>query len=135
MGTKMFLNLAVKDLNKSVEFFTKLGFTFNPHFTNENATCMLVGEDSFVMLLVEDFFKTFTSKNLCDTQKDIEALIAISTESKARVDEMLSIALAAGAKEPKPASDQGFMYTRDIEDLDGHIWEIFWMDPSAVPNS
>lgn len=132
MKTKIFLNLPVKDLQKSVAFFTQLGFTFNPKFTDENATCMIVNEDIYVMLLVEKFFQTFTKKSICDSKTSTEALIALSCESKEAVDTMMTKVLAAGGTEPKPATDQGFMYSRDFEDVDGHNWELFWMDPSAA---
>ncbi len=132
MATKIFVNLAVKDLNRSVEFFTKLGYHFNAQFTDANATCMIVTEDIFVMLLVEPFFQTFTKKEICDTKTAVEALLALTVDGRQAVDEFVNKALAAGATEPKPARDLGFMYSRDFEDLDGHTWEIFWMDPSAV---
>ncbi len=132
MATKIFVNLAVKDLNKSIEFFTKLGFKFNPKFTDENATCMIVGEDIFVMLLVEKFFKTFTKKEIADASKSTEVLLCLSADSKEKVNEMINNALAAGGTEPGKAVDQGFMYYRVFEDLDGHIWEIMWMDPAAI---
>lgn len=132
MGTKVFLNLPVKDLNKSKEFFAKLGFTFNPQFTDQNAACMVISEDNYAMLLVESFFKTFTKKEIADAKKSTEVLIALSAENKAKVDEMLGKALAAGAKEPRAPQDHGFMYGRAFEDPDGHNWEIFWMDPKAI---
>ena len=132
MGTKVFLNLPVKDLNKSKEFFAKLGFTFNPQFTDQNAACMVISEDNYAMLLVESFFKTFTKKEIVDAKKSTEVLIALSAENKAKVDEMLDKALAAGAKEPRAPQDHGFMYGRAFEDPDGHNWEIFWMDPKAI---
>jgi len=132
MGTKVFVNLPVKDLNKSKEFFSKLGFTFNPQFTDKNAACMVISEDNYAMLLVESFFKTFTKKEIANAKKSTEVLVALSAESKEKVDEMLNKALAAGAKEPREPQDHGFMYGRSLEDLDGHIWEIFWMDPKAI---
>ena len=135
MGTKVFLNLPVKDLNKSKEFFAKLGFTFNPQFTDQNAACMVISEDNYAMLLVESFFKTFTKKEIADAKKSTEVLIALSAENKEKVDEMLGKALAAGAKEPRAPQDHGFMYGRAFEDPDGHIWEIFWMDPKAINQS
>lgn len=135
MGTKIFVNLPVKDLNKSKEFFAKLGFTFNPQFTNQNAACMVISEDNYAMLLVESFFKTFTKKEIVDAKKNTEVLIALSAENKAKVDEMLGKALAGGAKEPRAPQDHGFMYGRSFEDPDGHIWEIFWMDPKTINQS
>ena len=135
MGTKIFVNLPVKDLNKSKEFFAKLDFTFNLQFTNQDAACMIISEDNYAMLLVESFFKTFTKKEIVDAKKNTEVLIALSAENKAKVDEMLGKALAAGAKEPRAPQDHGFMYGRAFEDPDGHIWEIFWMDPKAINQS
>lgn len=132
MATKIFLNLPVKDLDRSVEFFTKLGYTFNAQFTNENATCMIISEDIFVMLLVEKFFKTFTEKDIADTKKVAEAIICLSAESREAVDDLVSKAVAAGATTPNEPHDQGFMYDHGFEDLDGHLWEIVYMDPSAI---
>jgi uncharacterized protein len=132
MSTQIFVNLPVKDLNKSVEFFTKLGYKFNPKFTDENATCMIVAENIFVMLLVEEFFKTFAPKEICDTTKSVEVLVALSFESRAAVDEMVRKAIAAGGSTYKEPNDMGFMYQHGFQDLDGHIWEIFFMEPSTV---
>ncbi len=132
MATMIFVNLPVKDLNKSVEFFTKLGYTFNAQFTDENATCMVISETIYVMLLVEPFFKTFTNKEIADTKTSVEAQICLSADSREHVDEMLNKALAAGATEPREAQDMGFMYGRDFEDLDGHSWSYMFMEPSAV---
>jgi hypothetical protein len=131
-GTKIFVNLPVKDLKRSVEFFTKLGYKFNAQFTDENATCMIVGEDIFVMLLVEKFFKTFTPKAIADAKKSTEALVALSTKSREEVNRIVETALAAGAKKYSEPKDHGFMYQWGFEDLDGHIWEYLWMDPSHV---
>ncbi len=132
MTRQIFVNLPVKDLNKSIEFFTKLGFTFNPQFTDENATCMIVSENIFVMLLVEKFFKTFTPKEICDTTNSAEVLVALSFDSRAEVDEIVAKAIAAGGTTYKEPNDMGFMYQHGFQDLDGHIWEIFFMEPSAV---
>jgi uncharacterized protein len=132
MATQIFVNLPVKDLNKSVEFFTKLGYEFNSQFTDENATCMIVSENIFVMLLVEKFFKTFTPKEICDTAKSAEVLVALSFESRAEVDAMVAKAIAAGGTTYNEPQDHGFMYQHGFQDLDGHIWEIFFMEPSAV---
>lgn len=132
MGTKVFVNLPVKDLDKSKEFFAKLGFSFNLQFTNKNAACMVISEDNYAMLLVESFFKTFTKKEIVNAKQSTEVLVALSAESKENVDKMLHAALAAGAKEANEPQDHGFMYGRSFEDLDGHIWEIFWMDPKMV---
>jgi predicted lactoylglutathione lyase len=132
MATQIFVNLPVKDLKKSVEFFTKLGFTFDPKFTNENATCMIVGENIFVMLLVEKFFKSFTPKEICDTTKNTEVLVCISAESRANIDTMVSNAVAAGGKAPNQSKDHGFMYQHGFDDLDGHTWELVYMAPNAT---
>lgn len=134
MTRQIFVNLAVKDLNKTIEFFTKLGFKFNPQFTDENATCMIIDRDSYVMLLVEKFFKTFIpDKDICDAKKSTETLIALSAESRAKVDEMLSKVVSAGGTEYRKAQDYGWMYGRAFQDIDGHIWEIGYMDESAMP--
>ncbi|HZC47473.1 MAG TPA: VOC family protein [Nitrososphaeraceae archaeon] len=134
MTTKIFVNLPAKDLNKTIEFFTKLGFKFNPQFTDENATCMIVGEDIFVMLLVEKFFKTFTKKEICDTSKNTEVIVALSVEGREKVDQMINKAIEAGGRESREPQDHGWMYGRSFEDINGHIWEIIYMDESALKN-
>jgi predicted lactoylglutathione lyase len=132
MAKKIFVNLPVKDLNKTVEFFTKLGFEFNPQFTDENATCMIVNKDIFIMLLVEKFFKTFTKKEICDTTKDTEVIIALSTESREKVDQMINDVIEAGGKESRKPQDHGWMYGRSFQDINGHLWEIIYMDEKAL---
>jgi predicted lactoylglutathione lyase len=132
LKTKIFVNLPIMDLNKSVVFFTKLGFSFNPQFTDENATCMIIGEDIFIMLLVEKFFKTFTKKDVCDTSKNTEAIVALSVESREKVDQMIEKAIEAGGSEPREKQDHGWMYGRSFEDIDGHLWEVFFMEESAI---
>jgi uncharacterized protein len=132
MITNIFVNLPVKDLNKTVEFFTKLGFAFNPQFTGENATCMIVGENMFVMLLVEKYFKTFTKKEITDTTKNTEAIVALSAQSKEEVDQVIKKVIDAGGSEPRDPQDYGWMYGRSFEDINGHLWEIFYMDESAM---
>jgi len=126
------VNLPVKDLNKTVEFFTKLGFTFNPKFTDENATCMIVNNDIFVMLLVEKFFKTFTKREICDTTKDTEVIIALSTESRENVDQRINKVIEAGGKESREPQDHGWMYGRSFEDINGYLWEVIYMDKNAL---
>ena len=128
------MNLTAKDLNKTIEFFTKLGFKFNPQFTDENATCMIVDEDIFVMLLVEKFFKTFTKKEICDTSKNTEVIVALSVEGREKVDKMINKAIEAGGREYREPQDHGWMYGRSFEDINGHIWEIIYMDESALKN-
>ena len=132
MAKKIFVNLPVKDLNKSVAFFTKLGFTFNPQFTDETATCMIVAEDIYVMLLTEPKFRTFTPKAICDATKNTEVLVALSCDSRGEVDELVRKAVSAGGSTYNKPQDHGFMYAHGYQDLDGHIWEVFFMEPSAI---
>ena len=129
---QMFVNLPVQNLDRSVAFFTALGYSFNPQFTDENATCMLLGENLFAMLLVRQFFQTFTQKELIDPQRQVQTLVALPLGSRAEVDALADKAVAAGAKAHEP-KDYGFMYQRAYDDLDGNTWEIFHMDPNAVP--
>ena len=131
MGTKIFVNLPVKNLDNSVEFFTRLGFKFNAQFTDQTATCMIVAEDIFVMLLTEAKFKTFTPKEICDAKKSTEVLVCLSCESRPKVDELVSKAVAAGGTTYNEPQDHGFMYGHGFQDLDGHIWELIFMEPSA----
>ena len=133
MATQIFLNLPVKDLDKSVAFFTKLGYTFNPQFTDENATCMIISDTIYVMLLVEPFFQSFTKKDIVDTSKAQECTIALSADSKEAVDDIVNKATEAGGVIPKPQQDYGWMYQHSFEDLDGHLWEYVWMDPAGPP--
>jgi len=132
MSTQIFINLPVKDLKKSVEFFTALGFTFNPQFTNENGTCLVISEDIYVMLLVEKFFQTFTPKGIADANQSTEVINALMVESRARVDQLAEAAFLAGARPVNPPQDYGWMYGRSFQDLDGHLWEVGWMDPDHV---
>jgi len=132
MATKIFVNLPVKSLDKSVAFFTRLGFTFNPQFTDETATCMIVSEDIFVMLLTEEKFKTFTPKEICDARKSTEVLVCLSSASREEIDEMVRKAVAAGGTTYKEPQDHGFMYGHGFQDLDGHIWELVYMEPGAT---
>jgi predicted lactoylglutathione lyase len=127
---KIFVNLAVRDLNATMEFFRKLGFEFNPQFTDENAACMLVNSEAYVMLLTEPFFKGFTKRQICDTSSSTEALLAISCESRAEVDDFVNTAIAAGGKHAMDPTDHGFMYGWSFYDPDGHHWEVFWMNPA-----
>ena len=133
MSRQMFVNLAVADLDRSVEFFARLGFAFDPQFTDANAACMKVGADSFVMLLVRDFFSTFTTRRLADPSTSTEAVLAVSLEDRAQVDRLADEALAAGGRPSNDPQDHGFMYQRSFADPDGHLWELFWMDPAAAP--
>jgi predicted lactoylglutathione lyase len=133
MATQIYVNLPVKNLDNTVEFFTALGFSFNPDYTDENATCMIINDDAYVMLLVEGFFKTFTSKDIVDSTGSTEAIMAFSVDSREGVDDMYQKAIAAGGKESQPVQDYGFMYSHSFQDLDGHLWEVMWMDPAGPP--
>ena len=131
MARKMFVNLPVKDLKMSIGFFKKLGFTFNPQFSDETATCMIVSEDIFVMLLTHDKFKSFTPKAICDATKSTEVLVCLSCESRENVDDMVRQAVDAGGTTYNQPQDHGFMYGHGFQDLDGHIWELIYMRSSA----
>ena len=133
METKIFLNLPVKDLEKSIQFFTQLGFSFNPKFTNDQGTCMIIGDKSFAMLLTEEFYKTFTNKAICDASKSSEVLISISVESREKADDIIAKVLKAGGSEYMEAKDYGWMYQRSFLNLDNHHWEVFFMDESQMP--
>ncbi|RKS14673.1 VOC family protein [Flavobacterium sp. 120] len=133
MASKIFINLAVKDLKKSIDFFTTLGFSFNPQFTDEQATCMILGEHIFAMLVTEQRFKDFTKKEICNANKNTEVLLAMDAESKEKVDEMVKKAVDAGGSIYMEPQDHGWMYGHSFADLDGHQWEIFYMDESAIP--
>ena len=133
MATQIYLNLPVKDLKRSVDFFTALGFSFNPDYTDENATCMIINDNAFVMLLVEGFFKTFTHKDVADAAGATEAIMAYSVDSKEAVDETIRKALAAGGTPSEEVQDYGFMYNHSFQDPDGHLWEVMWMDPAGPP--
>ncbi len=132
MGRKIFVNLAVRNLDRSVAFYRQLGFSFNPQFTDETATCMIIADDIFAMLLTHEKFAMFTSKPIADAKVTTEVLTALALDSREEVDAMTAAAIAAGGREPRSAQDHGFMYSRAFEDPDGHIWEPFWMDPAAV---
>ena len=129
MNTQIYVNLPVKDLNRSNAFFESLGFKSDPKFSNDQATCLVLGENMFAMLLVESFFTTFTNKAICDATKNTEVLICLSCESRTRVDELVTKAITAGGRAPRKPQDHGFMYGHGFEDLDGHIWELIFMEP------
>jgi uncharacterized protein len=136
MARKIFVNLAVADLERSVAFFSELGFSFDPQFTDETATCMIVSDEAFVMLLHETKFSDFTKKHLADSRVQIEAIIAVSAQSRDEVDELAEKALAAGGSPAiDPIEMDGFMYSRSFHDPDGHHWELVWMDPNATPEA
>ena len=132
MINKIFVNLPVQDLQRSMSFFSSLGFTFNKQFTDENAACLVISDEIYAMLLVEKFFKTFIKKEIADSAKSTEVILALMCESRAEVDSLVAKALAAGAKEYREAEDHGWMYGRSFEDLDGHLWEVGYMDPAHV---
>ncbi len=132
MSRKLFVNLAVEDLDRSVAFFGALGFTFDERFTDDTATCLKLSDEAFVMLLVRDRFADFTTKQVCDTVTHTEALLALTCESREEVDELVNLALAHGGQPAMDATDHGFMYGWSFYDPDGHHWEVFWMDPAAV---
>ena len=134
MGKMIFVNLPVKDLDRSTEFFGKLGFTFNQQFTDENATAMEIDKDNgiYAMLLVEPFFKGFTPKQVADAHRTTEAIIALGVESRAAVDAFADAALASGGSPANDPMDEGSMYARSVQDPDGHLWEAVWMDPAVV---
>ncbi len=132
MARQIYVNLPVKNLDTSMRFFTGLDFSFNSQFTDETAACMVVSDDIYVMLLVEPFFKGFTNKELVDARKSTEVLVALAVDSRQQVDALVDKALDTGGRPVRDPDDQGFMYTRSFEDPDGHIWEVFWMDESAL---
>ncbi len=133
MARQIFVNLPVKDLEKSKAFFEQLGFTFNPQFTNNDGACMVISDTIFAMLLTVPFFQTFIKKPVADATKSTEVLICLSCENRAEVDALVAKALAAGGTAPNDPQDHGFMYAHGFEDLDGHIWELAYMDMSAMP--
>ena len=135
MPKQIFVNLPVADLAKAKAFYTAIGHSINPKFSDDNAACVVISDTIYVILLVHPFFQGFTTKAICNTATHIEALLALSMESRADVDAVMEKALAAGGKEPSPARDLGFMLQRTFEDLDGHTWEVFHMDEAAFPGA
>jgi uncharacterized protein len=134
MSRQIYVNLPIKNLDRTQAFFTRLGFSFNPKFSSEQGVCMVVAPDISVMLLVEPFFQTFTQKPIANAHESVQVLICLSCESRAEVDELVAKALAAGGTAPSPVRDHGFMYGHAFTDLDGHVWELAYMDPSAAPS-
>jgi uncharacterized protein len=132
MPTQVFINLPVKDLEKSKSFFAHLGYSFNPQFTDNNAACMIVSDTIYVMLLTEPFFQGFIKKSIADAHTTKEAIFCFSVDSREAVDQLVNKALEAGGNCPMPTQDHGFMYYRSFEDLDGHHWEVMYMDPNHV---
>lgn len=132
MTHKLFVNLAVRDLQRSMSFFRELGFSFDSRFTDETAAAMLVNDGAFFMLLTEPKFREFTRNRICDTSTSTEAFLALSCDSREAVDRMIEVAVANGGRAIGEPMDHGFMYQRAFYDLDGHHWEPFWMDPAAL---
>ncbi|MFI1152149.1 VOC family protein [Streptomyces sp. NPDC020817] len=132
MPTMIFVNLPVKDIEAAKAFWCKLGYSFNPQFSDEQTGCLVISDTIFAMLMTEARFKDFATKEVADATKTTEVMLALSAESREQVDEVVGAALDAGATEPRPAQDLGFMYGRAFEDLEGHVWEYVWMDPAAV---
>lgn len=128
MPTSLFINLPIADLQRSIDFFSTLGFAFNPKFSNQDATCLVISEHIQVMLLTTPFFAGFTRKPVADAHAATEVLLALSCETREEVDALVAKAVAAGAATPMPVQDHGFMYQHGFEDLDGHLWEVFWMN-------
>lgn len=129
---KLFVNIPVSDLQRSITFFEALGFRFNPHFTDATGTCMLVGEDAYFMLLTRERFAGFSQRPMGDPAAETNALFALSVESREAVDAMVGRAIAAGGSHAVEPMDHGFMYGWSFRDVDGHHWEVFWMDPAAI---
>lgn len=134
MPTQIFVNMHVKDLARSKAFFEKLGYTFNPQFTDENAASLVISDTIYCMLLTTGQMERFVpkGKTIADASRTTEVLLALSFDSKEAVNAIYDKAIAAGATESRPAEDHGFMYSKSFNDLDGHIWEIFWFDPKAL---
>lgn len=132
MARQIYVNLPVKNVEQTKAFFSALGFSFNPQFSNEQALCMVVEDNICVMLLVESFFKTFINKEISDAKKSTEVLVCLSCNSRAEVDELVAKAVKAGGKIPREPQDHGFMYGHAFEDLDGHIWELVYMEPGQA---
>jgi uncharacterized protein len=130
----IFVNLPVENLERTKAFFSKLGFTYNAQFTDEKAACMVLSDLGYVMLLEKSFFKTFTKRDIAG-DKVTEALLALSCDSRAEVDELLKLALENGGSAAMPTTDHGFMYSASFYDVDGHHWEVLWMDPAHVQPS
>lgn len=133
MARQIYVNLPVKNLERSKAFFGSLGFQFNPQFTSESGAGMVIADNIYAMLLTESFFQTFTKKPVADATRSTEVLVCLSCESRAEVDELVRRAIAAGGKAPNAPQDHGFMYSHGFEDIDGHVWELAYMDPGAVP--
>jgi hypothetical protein len=135
MQSQVFINLAVKDLEKSKELYLKMGFTVNPQFSDDTAKCLVWSENIFVMIMTVEKFESFATKPLADTKNNLAGLFSLSVESVEKVNEIVDNAVQAGGTEPKPMQDYGFMQMRNVEDFDGHTWEIFYMDMSKFTDN
>lgn len=133
MASKIFVNIPVKDLQKSIRFFEHLGFSFNPQFTDETAACMVISDSIFAMLLTYPKFQQFTKKDIADATKTTEVLIALDAENREAVQDMVKKALEAGGSTYDDPQDHGWMYQHSFADLDGHQWEVLYMDMNALP--
>lgn len=133
MNKLIFVNLPVKNLPRSRTFFEGMGYHFNPQFSNDQGACLVISDTIHAMLLTEPFFQTFIKKPISDAKKSTEVLICLSCESKAEVDQLVAKAVAGGGTTPNAVQDHGFMYSHGFEDLDGHTWELVYMDPNAAP--
>jgi uncharacterized protein len=135
MAKQMYLNIAVKDLKKTMAFFKTLGFSYNMKFTDKNAACLIISKEINVMLLTEKFFKTFVKKRIINPKKECEAILGLGVSSRKDVDSIYSKAIKAGGKKGNEGYDHGWMYGKTFEDLDGHIWEAFYMDIKKMPKN
>lgn len=133
MNKQIYVNLPVKDLDRSIRFFTALGYTFNPDFSDENATCMIISDNIFVMLLKEAFFRNFIHQDIADATKVTEVIVSLSVDTREDVDTMVAKAVKAGATAPNAKQDHGFMYVHGFQDPDGHLWEFTYMNMSEAP--
>lgn len=132
MSTKIFVNLPVRDLSASIDFFSRLGYSFDPQFTTDDAGCLVISDDICVLLQTREHFQTFTSKPVADAETSTEAILALSVDSRQQVDELADRALAAGGRPANEPQDQGFLYGRSFQDLDGHQWEVLYLDQAAL---
>lgn len=133
MDRQIFINLAVKDLQQSMDFYTAVGFTNNPQFSDDTAKCMVWSDTIFVMLLTHEKFSSFTAKPIADTKTNVAGLFSLSVNSVGEMNKIIESGMKAGGKEPTEMRDYGFMQQRTLEDFDGHTWEIFFMDISKIP--
>jgi predicted lactoylglutathione lyase len=133
MHKQIFVNLPVRDLKRSMDYFKALGFEFNPQFTSDQGASMIIGENMHAMLLTREFFQSFTDKPVADATQTVEVLVCLSCESRAEVDALVKKAVDAGGRAQRAPQDHGFMYGHGFEDLDGHVWELVYMVPGATP--